>query len=136
VSQTENSQTNDNLMEFCALKYGLPAMQPDSDSEAVILLAVKEANALRLYVHKAFQQRTADRDLRYMNELLPDLLLRSKRSPEAAFRQLSQLSVGPLVTEEVGQRNFTVDPVDNLYPELELIGKRLPSRPVGAAVNE
>jgi hypothetical protein len=123
-------------MEFCALKYGLPAMQPDSDSEAVILLAVKEANALRLYVHKAFQQRTADRDLRYMNELLPDLLLRSKRSPEAAFRQLSQLSVGPLVTEEVGQRNFTVDPVENLYPELELIGKRLPSRPVGAAVNE
>jgi hypothetical protein len=114
-------------MEFCALKYGLPASRSDADSGAVILLAVKDENALRLYLHKAFQQRTADRDLRYMNELLPDLLLRSRRSPEAAFRQLSQLSVGPLVTEEVGQRDFSTEPVENLYPELELIGRKLPS---------
>jgi hypothetical protein len=122
-------------MEFCALKYGLPAAQAGSDSGAVILLAVKDANALRLYLHRAFQQQTTDRDLRYMNELLPDLVQRSKRAPEAAFRQLSQLSVGPLVTDEVGQRNFAADPVENLYPELELIGKKLPFQHQKAAVN-
>jgi hypothetical protein len=120
-------------MEFCALKYGLPSLHANPDSGAVILLAVKGENDLQLYLHKAFQQNTADRDLRYMKELLPDLLVRSTQSPEAAFRQLSQLSVGPLVTDEVGHLD-SGDPVESLYPELELVGRKLLSRHADALV--
>jgi len=135
VSKRKNSKPNDRVMEFCALKYGLPAARTEQNPGAVILLAVKDETALRLYLHRAFQQWTSDRDLRYMNELLPDLLARSKRAPEAAFRQLSQLSVGPLVTDEVGQRNFLADPVESLYPELQLIGRKLPAPHPKTAVN-
>jgi len=136
VSTRKKSKSNDTVMEFCTLKYGLPASDTDADSGTVVLLAVKDASTLRLYRHKALEQRTADRDLRYMNELLPDLLARSKRAPEEAFRQLSRLSFGPLVTDTVGQWNFSTDPVESLYPELELIGRKLPSRTAQTVISQ
>ena len=40
--------------------------------------------------------------LRYMTDLLEDFHERAKQDPAALFRQLSSLSIGPLVTHKVG----------------------------------
>ena len=39
-----------------------------------------------------------------MNILLGDFVVRAKEQPAALFKQLSSLSVGPLVTQETGER--------------------------------
>ena len=53
-------------------------------------------------------------DLSYFESLLPDFLERAKIDPEALFKQLCSLQVGPLVPKETG-RQFSDHP-----PLLEL----------------
>jgi hypothetical protein len=43
-------------------------------------------------------------DVEYIESLLRDFLERAKERPAALFEQLSSLSVGPLVTQETGER--------------------------------
>jgi hypothetical protein len=42
--------------------------------------------------------------LEYIGSLLHDFLGRAKEQPAALFEQLSSLAVGPLVTQETGER--------------------------------
>jgi hypothetical protein len=41
-------------------------------------------------------------DLIYIDSLLQDFKVRAKLHPEALFKQICSLSVGPLVTQEIG----------------------------------
>ena len=72
-----------------------------SASGNVILFAVKDVAGLRLYAHCGLRQQVSERDREYIDDLLIDLEHRSKEAPEQVFQQLTNLSVGPIVTQDV-----------------------------------
>jgi hypothetical protein len=109
---TQNSART--RLHVCALKYCLPEERSAASQGRVILFAVKDAEDLRLYLHHALKQQITDSDLPYFDALMKDLLSRLKESPDDVFEQLSNLSVGPIVTDSVewidaGQENFGVN---------------------------
>jgi hypothetical protein len=98
-------------LHLCALKYCLPEERSAASQGTVILLAVKDAEELRLYLHHDLKQQIPESDLTYFDALMKDLLRRLKESPDDVFEQLSNLSVGPIVTDAVewidaGQEDF------------------------------
>jgi len=65
------------------------------------LLAIRDAENLKLYAHRTYKQQVSEQDQEYIDDLLLYLLERSKDFPDEVFHQLSNLSVGPVVTESV-----------------------------------
>jgi len=134
MNKKKRHPLTDTELEFCALKFCPSQTGPEPKDPSVVLLAIKDAKALNIYVHRAFADKTSGDDRSYVQELLPDLVRRSKCSPAAAFRQLASLSVGPLITEEVGLLNFSRHPVESLYPDLIRLKKKPTSAQSNAAV--
>jgi hypothetical protein len=61
-----------------------------------------ETGSLRFLVHPELRSIVEGEDLVYIEDLLRDFLERAKQDPEALFKQLSSLGVGPLVVNVVG----------------------------------
>lgn len=97
-----NEKTPEASTQICTLKYLHPGTQAEAAAGTVLLFAIKDRAGLRLYAHPALGQQISDRDRHYVEELVKDLVQRSKQDPEDVFRQLSSLSVGPLITDESG----------------------------------
>jgi hypothetical protein len=55
--------------------------------------------------------------LAYLDELLKDLSHRAKTFPEDVFQQLSNLSVGPIITDEVRWIRLHDFVVEEAYPD-------------------
>ena len=64
------------------------------------MLRDQEGN-LSFLVHPELRTIVQKNDLEYLEALLQDFLERAKLHPEALFKQLSSLGVGPLVAREV-----------------------------------
>jgi hypothetical protein len=60
--------------------------------------------SLRFLIHPELSAVVKENDLPYIQSLLQDFQERAKLNPEALFKQLSSLGVGPLVTYEAGTR--------------------------------
>lgn len=70
----------------------------EPSSGELILSAFLDADAqIDYYVHPKWPRLIRARDEFYFVQLFRDLLLRSVQDSEGVFRQLSSLSVGPLV---------------------------------------
>jgi hypothetical protein len=125
VSKKWSSPLIDKELEFCTLRFCPESRLElnEKTDEPVVLLAIRDARTLSFYVHWTFEATTTGLDHRYVQELLPDLVERSHSSPDVAFRQLSCLSVGPLLTDEVGVLNFSKHPVESLYPGLKPLAR-------------
>jgi len=104
-------------MQVCKLKYWCQNSMSRPTSGAVILLAVKDSGGLSLYACRSLIQQIPDRDKTYIDDLLMDLVLRSKNFPDEIFQQLSNLSVGPIVTDAVGWVQPGEIPIEKAYPE-------------------
>jgi hypothetical protein len=61
-----------------------------------------ENGSLRFLIHPELRSIVEGEDLAYIEDLLQDFLERAKQDPEALFKQLSSLGVGPLVVNEIG----------------------------------
>lgn len=68
-------------------------------------------------MHHALKQRVSETDIKYVEDLLEDLLQRSKQYPEDVFQQLSNLSVGPLVADAVERIDLSDKTTEMLYPD-------------------
>ena len=103
--------SENSLLAFCALAYNAQPRSPAAvHSEPIILLVLEEQNRhLRFFVDPNWRSIVKAQDSSYMESLFPDLLERAKLHPDALFKQLSCLGVGPLVTRTVGS-NFADDP--------------------------
>ena len=90
------------LPQFCALAH----RTQDSGGDAHIFLIVFKAasGSLRFLIDPGWRSVVCTRDLEYIGSLLHDFLGRAKEQPAALFEQLSSLDVGPLVTQETGER--------------------------------
>ena len=60
-------------------------------------------NELRIQINPQWRDFVVEIDLDYLESLLQDLKLRAAEEPEALFRQLSSLSVGPVITHDAGE---------------------------------
>ena len=74
------------------------------------MIAVKNAAGLKLYAQRDLRQKISERDWEYFDELLKDLHLRSSEDPEQVFAQISNLSVGPIITAAVKQARMSESP--------------------------
>ncbi len=90
--------------QFCALEYRPQSLGSASSRIApVILLALRDREGnLHFLVHPDLPTIVQGEDLLYIQSLLEDFLLRATQEPEALFKQLSSLGVGPLITQVVG----------------------------------
>ena len=86
---------------ICALQYNDQSTPPAVSPGPVVLLAILDASGLKLYSHRGLRQQVSERDWAYINELILDLEDRSREFPAEVFQQLSNLSVGPLITGAV-----------------------------------
>jgi hypothetical protein len=108
-------------MQFCALKYRPPDASMAAGGGTVVLLVVNDEPGLRFYVHPKLDEQISECDRNYLENLIPDLLIRAKDAPEDVFQQLCQLCVGPLEAEEVDQIHASEKAIQELYPELQRI---------------
>jgi hypothetical protein len=89
---------------FCTLEYRPQESSSGSTQAGSIILLVYEEGegSLRFLIHPELRAVVRENDLPYIQSLLLDFQERAKLNPEALFKQLSSLGVGPLVTHEVG----------------------------------
>lgn len=81
----------------------------------VTLLALRdEEGGLRFLVHRELSAIVQGEDWAYLQSLLQDFEERAKLDSAGLFKQLSTLSVGPLVTRVVGTDI-------NEYPEIQAL---------------
>jgi hypothetical protein len=72
---------------------------------SMTLLVLEDADGnLRFLVHPKWRRIVAPEDLEYFKSLLLDLSERAQLHPQELFKQVSSLSVGPLVTRETGEK--------------------------------
>ena len=78
----------------------------DSARDTPIFLIVFKAasGSLHFLVDPGWRSVVREEDLEYIGSLLHDFLGRAREQPAALFEQLSSLGVGPLVTQETGER--------------------------------
>ena len=89
-------------MRFCALEYRAQGAGGTSFS---ILLVFEDANSsLRFLVDPNWRSLVQLEDVNYINDLLIDFLERAKEQPKELFKQVSSLEVGPLVTQQTGEK--------------------------------
>jgi len=66
---------------------------------------LKDANgSLRFLAHPKWRSLVQPEDVRDIYDLFVDLIERADEQPAALFQQLSSLGVGPLVTQQIGER--------------------------------
>ena len=92
------------MPRFCALSYtghneGLGHL---AEPFVIALVIFNDKDELRVFVSPLLQGAVAERDWHYVEALFDDFPVRAKSDQDALFRQLSSLSVGPIVTGEVG----------------------------------
>jgi hypothetical protein len=61
-----------------------------------------------------------DKDREYIENLLKDLLQRAKTCPDEVFKQLSGLSVGPLITDAIVPLQLHESTIEEIYPDFSL----------------
>ena len=105
IEQTTLKASN-RPQRFCALSYVAEkpsALIPQYPSVHVLVLLSDDAK-LEVYIAPGLRSIVKPEDWTYINLLLNDLKERARIEPENLFRQLSSLSVGPLVCEMAGAR--------------------------------
>jgi hypothetical protein len=70
----------------------------------VLLVLKREDGGLRFLVHPELRTIVREEDLVYFETLLQDFLGRAKLHPEALFKQIFSLGVGPIVAQNVELR--------------------------------
>ena len=93
------------IAHFCALRYETQEMTGPSAPEKIIVLLIRYENGtLRVLSRQDWPSIIQPKDLEYIRDLLADFKERASSAPDVLFRQVSSLSVGPLVTHAVGSR--------------------------------
>jgi len=91
------------VTHFCALEYRAEELNGPSALEQVIILFLRNnIGALRVFAHRDWRTIVQPRDQEYIQDILGDFTERAESAPDALFKQVSSLSVGPLTTYAVG----------------------------------
>ena len=96
--------TSEPVRRFCVLQYIASGGEGDRVDSPTIIAVVTSAQdgEVAIRVHPECEKIVLPIDWEYMEALFRDFRMRIRSDPDALFQQLSDLSVGPLVTQEVG----------------------------------
>lgn len=111
---------SDSTIQLCALRYR--GSEADLTRGFVVLVAVKQGHAISFYVPPRWQEQISSSDWGYMDDLLHDLVERAHSQPDEVFEQLSNLSVGPIVTDHTRTVDLQALRIDELYPGFCVFG--------------
>jgi hypothetical protein len=70
------------------------------------MLVLIEGDGFQFFLNPDWREFVREEDLRYIELFIPDLKERAQQFPRELYDQLSSLSLGPLVTAEVGSNLF------------------------------
>jgi hypothetical protein len=100
VSTTRDPKMPMPAVRFCALEYlGSDCTPPGMDKSKIIaLVTLSEKDGMEIRVHPEWETIVQPVDREYLGSLYRDFRERIQSDPEALFRQLSNLAVGPVVT--------------------------------------
>lgn len=92
------------IRRFCVLQYIASGGDHNRvDSPIIIVLVISfHDGEVGIRVHPEWERIVLSADREYLEALFADFRMRIRSDPDALFRQLSDLSVGPLVTREAG----------------------------------
>jgi hypothetical protein len=92
------------LSEFCALEYRPRDWSVASSiiAPVIVLVLRDKEGGLHFLVHTELRAIVRGEDLAFIESLLQDFTERTKLHPEALFKHLCSLGVGPLVTQAAG----------------------------------
>ena len=68
----------------------------------MVLAIEDDQQGILFRISPNLQEWVQESDLQYIDQLLRDFCERARQHPNALFKHLSSLSVGPLVTHKVG----------------------------------
>ena len=87
--------------EYCILAYCAPKHAPASlnGSTPLLLVSLYDRDRMRILIDPDWRTLVHEEDLKYLESLFRDLAERAKEDPLALFKQLSSLSVGPVITQ-------------------------------------
>lgn len=69
----------------------------------IALVLFNDERDLLFYVSPQYQELAAKEDATYLDALFHDFCKRASLEPASLFKQISSLSVGPLITEATGE---------------------------------
>ena len=92
---------SNDVTQHCIIAYS--AEKRLSPESVLIILTEFRPGVWKLLVRPDWQTIVEGDDQRYVREMLEDMKSRLSGDPENLFKQLSSLSVGPLITDAVGQ---------------------------------
>jgi len=97
-------ENNHSEVQFCLLAYRPQncALRSSRAASVILLVVLEQSGSLRFLVDPNFREIVRGEDLPYLESLLKDFSRRARLHPAALFIQLSQLEVGPLVTQDAG----------------------------------
>jgi len=111
---------SDSSARICTVKYRRPELMIESTAGVVFLLAIRDEAGLKLYIHPTLVRQISYSDQEYIDDLLKDLIHRAKAFPDEVFQQLSNLSVGPIITDTVGWVELRRFAIEEVYPDFSL----------------
>lgn len=99
-----DERTSESIRRFCVLEYiAQEAHGATGDDPKIIALVTSSGdNEAGIRVHPEWEKIVQLRDRDYLESLYRDFNYRIKFDPDALFRQLSNLGVGPLVARYTG----------------------------------
>jgi len=101
-NQEISEASGSHLPRFCAVAY---RAQDSLRATPIFLIVFKDARGdLRFLVDPGWRVVVRAEDVEYIESLLRDFHGWPKEQPAALFEQLSSLAVGPLVSQETGER--------------------------------
>ena len=91
------------VTRFCALGYRTAeAASPSAPEKIIIVFLGSAGGALRVLSHRDWRDMVREEDVEYVGNLMEDFRERARLTPDALFRQVASLQVGPVVTCAVG----------------------------------
>lgn len=85
-----------------------------------------EREHFQIFVSPVLRALVSENDIEYVVEILEDIAERVRREPSNLFKQLSELSVGPLQTHRVGDAEGEADFLAEACSQFENIGEPKP----------
>jgi hypothetical protein len=97
-------------MEYCTLAYSVPqecARASVNGSNTLLLAMLHDNDEMQILVHPDWRSLVQEQDLDYLDELFESFIERVSEDPLALFKQLTSLSVGPIVTKCAGTKAYS-----------------------------
>jgi hypothetical protein len=103
----------ENQSRYCTLVYKLPELEfAAAQSPPIIALIILQNDSPPdILIDPNWRSFVRSEDLEYIESLFNDFVKRSKVDSEALFEQISNLSIGPLITQESGEGNLDQSPL-------------------------